>query len=344
MSAAFLNQLIAHPRKRVLLVELRQAWLNVYPEQVQHPERDGLMLEALKSMAELGQVSLPSSSSFERFGRPPMPRFVTVTVDEKRAVPTDWGQLPWLPALGFWPLLTTSEKQAAFAINEWMRRRKGGFIMVPLKERSLEIFGDEKFLDLRVRNDSLFSGRLPLSAIGAFMVAPPLPHRMAEAPGRPVVIVENHHTYWSLGQWNIDAKRYATVIYGSGHAVSSTARALDEVLQEVQGVGVLYFGDLDPAGVSIPLRLRNDGAGDIRPDLPLYELALAHGRRRDGVRRATDDVATLHNWLPSLATDVEAMWNEGQWLPQEGVGTELLHQHGDRLLIGVRLAAAHQHV
>lgn len=332
MSDAFLNQLKAHPRKRMRLVELRQSWLNVYPEQVQHPERDGLMLEALKSMAAAGQVALPSSSSFERVGRPPMPKFVTITVDEQRDPPSEWGQLPWLPALGFWPRLTTSEKQAAFAINEWMRRRKSDFMLVPLKERSLEIFGDEKFLDLRVRDDALFSGRLPLSTIGAFMVAPPLPHRKAEAPGRPVVIVENHHTYWSLGEWNIGAKRYAAVIYGAGHAVSSTGRALDEVLREVQGVGVLYFGDLDPAGVGIPVRLRNDGASEIRPDLPLYELALAHGRRRDGVHLTPDDVVTLRSWLPSLTTEVETMWRGGQWLPQEGVGTELLRKHGDSLL------------
>ncbi|ENO84685.1 Wadjet anti-phage system protein JetD domain-containing protein [Thauera linaloolentis] len=332
MNESFLNQLRAHPRKRVTLAELRQAWLSVHPEQVQHPERDALMLETLIAYAEQGHLALPAANSFERLGHPRMPKFVTLIACGQRTPAIDWAALPWLPELGFWPLLTNSEKHAAFAINEWMRRPKGRRLFVPLRERALEIFGDEKFLDLRVRNDALFAGKLPLSALGAFLVSPPLPHRKADAPGRPVVIVENHHTYWSLGEWNVRAKRYATVIYGAGYAVSSTSRALDEVLREVQGTSVLYFGDLDPEGVAIPLRIQSAGAGEICPDVDLYQLALAHGRRRDGVHRVFDDVPTLRRWLPSLVSEVEAMWIEGQWIPQEGIGTELLHERGDQLL------------
>jgi hypothetical protein len=59
---------------------------------------------------------------------------------------------------------------------------------------------------------------------------------------------------------------------------------------------------------------------------------LAYGRRRDGAHRVFDGVSTLHRWLPSLASEIEAMWMEGQWITQEGVSTELLHEQGDRLL------------
>jgi len=333
VSAGFLNQLRARPRKRVNLVELRQAWLSLHPEQVQHPGRDSLMLDTLKEMSEQGVLALPADSSFEKLGTPRMPKFITLVSEGARAAPPDWAVLPWLPSFGFWTLLTNSERQAAFAINEWLRRRNGEFVPVPLKERALDIFGDEKFLDQRVRNDALFSGRLPLSAIGAFLVSPPLPYRKAEAHGRPVVIVENHHTYWSLGEWNVTARRYAAVIYGAGYAVSSTSRALDEVLREVQGTSVLYFGDLDPDGFAIPLRMKGAGVEQISPDLELYSLALAQGRRRDGVHRVLDDLATLRQWLPSLAPDIEAMWKEGLWIPQESVGTELLRSNAARSLL-----------
>jgi len=316
----------------VILAELRQAWLSVHPEQVQHPERDALMLEAISAYAEQGHLALPAASSFEKLGHPRMPKFVTLVTGDQRTPTIDWAALPWLPELGFWPLLTNSEKQVAFAINEWMRRPKVRVLSVPLRERALEIFGDEKFLDLRVRNDAIFAGRLPLTTLKTFLVSPPLPHRKADAPGRPVVIVENHHTYWSLGEWNVKAKRYATVIYGAGYAVSSTSRALGEVLREVRGTSVLYFGDLDPEGVAIPLRIQKAGVGEICPNVELYQLALTHGRRRDGVRRVLDDIPTLRRWLPSLASEVEAMWMEGQWIPQEGVGTELLRELGDQLL------------
>ncbi len=45
--------------------------------------------------------------------------------------------------------------------------------MVPMRERSLDIFGNEKFLDLRVKGSSLFSGRLSLAVIGAERVDMP---------------------------------------------------------------------------------------------------------------------------------------------------------------------------
>ncbi|MEH6413826.1 Wadjet anti-phage system protein JetD domain-containing protein [Pseudomonas sp. CGJS7] len=332
MSGHFLNRLHAHPKKRIALAELRQMWLTVHPEQVEHPERDSLMLETLSNYAEHGYLALPAANSFEKVGHPRMPKFVTLITGSRHIPTTDWAALPWLPELGFWPLLKNSEKQVAFAINEWLRRPKGRGLFAPLRERALEIFGDEKFLDLRVRNDALFAGRLPLTILRTFLVSPPLPHKKANAPGRPAVIVENHHTYWSLSEWNVDAKRYATVIYGSGYAVSSTSRALDEILREVNGTSVLYFGDLDPEGIAIPLRIQSAGASEICPDIDLYELALAHGRRRYEVHRLLDDISTLHRWIPSLATEVETMWMEGQWIPQEGVGIELLHERGSQLL------------
>jgi hypothetical protein len=331
VSEALIEILRARSKKRVTLAELRQAWMNLHPEQLQHPERDALMLDGLKLLAEQGHVALPASNSFEKVGNPRMPKFVTLIGGDEPSVVKDWTAVPWLPTLGFWPRLTNSERHTALAINEWMLRRRGNFMIVPLRERALEIFGDEKFLDLKVRNEALFSGRLPLSAIGAFLVAPPLPHRKADAPGRPVVIVENHHTYWSLGEWNMAAKRYATVIYGAGHAVSATSRALDEVLREVRGTSVLYFGDLDPEGVLIPLRILEAGVGDIKPDVALYGLALAHGRRRGGVVRSADDASRVSRWLPSMSARLESLWDAGQWVPQEGVGTELLQEYSQWL-------------
>lgn len=331
MSEVLLDLLRASPRKRVALIDLRKAWLSVHPEQVQHPERDSLLLECLELLAERGHVALPSEGSFEKVGNPRMPKFVTVVGAE--GVPErDWATVPWLPALWFWPQLTNSELRTALAINEWMIRRRSGFMAVPLRERALELFGDEKYLDLKVRNDALFGGRLPLREIGAFQVVPPLPHRKADAPGRPIVVVENHHTYWSLAEWNSTARRYATVVYGAGYAVSATSRALGDVLREVQGSSVLYFGDLDPAGVRIPLQLIDAGYASMEPDLALYELALFHGRRRSGVIRATDEMALVTRWLPSLAVTIASLWQDGNRIPQESVGTEVLHEHSRRLV------------
>jgi hypothetical protein len=327
VSERFLGAITAGRRKRVGLNDLRRIWLDANPHLLQHPERDSLLLLELQRLAGEKLVTLPSVRSFERVGRPPMPLFITL-VDSRDSGPerAAWPE-SWLPQLGFWPTLCKSELETARAINEWLKVRQGDFIAVPLRERSLEIFGDEKYLDMRVRYDALFSGRLSLSSIGAFTVAPPLPHRVGTR-GHPVVIVENHHTYWSLANWNESAERYAAVVYGAGHAVSSTGRALKEVLRETGGTRALYFGDIDPTGIEIALRMNRLEEGLVSPDLALYELALRQGRRTPGVNRRYSDATALERWLPSLAAEIVQIWNDGFRIPQENVGTELLwHWH-----------------
>lgn len=292
MSDDFITTLVAGRRKRVKLQYLRQTWLKTNPHLIDHPERDSLLLSELRRLAVESLVALPSDRNFERTGRPPMPLFVTLVTPGRIAPDPDWLPKVWVPELDFWPTLTRSELETARAINEWLKLRHGRFGQVPLRERSLEIFGDEKYLDLRVRSEALFSGRLPLSSIGAFTVAPPLPHRVG-TPGHPIVIVENHHTYWSLGNWNESARRYAAVVYGAGHAVSSTGRALKEVLQETGGTRILYFGDIDPTGVEIALRMNRMEEELVSADVALYELALRQGRCVRGVNRRSNDLAAL---------------------------------------------------
>lgn len=324
MSDAFISALRTGRRKRVTLADLRRHWLAANPEQIQHPERDALLLDALRDLEAQGNLILPARGSFEQFGNPPMPKFVTVVAQTEVAHPGDWSGISWLPELGFWTDLTTSELITAKAINDWLLRRRGKFLMVPLRERSLEIFGDEKYLDLRVRENALFSGRLPIASIGALLVPHPLPYRMADAPGQPVLVVENHHTYWSLGEWNIQVRRYAAVVYGAGKAFCSSGPALDEVIRECGGDGALYFGDVDPAGILIPLRFNETNGALVRPAMDLYRFALDHGIRRSPVIRVSGDEEGAQRWLPELTDQICALWASDRWIPQESLGTEQL--------------------
>ncbi|WP_153112121.1 DUF2220 family protein [Propionivibrio limicola] len=311
-------------RKRVLLADLRRKWLDAHPEQIQHPERDALLLAALRALEARGRIALPAQGSFEQLGNPPMPKFVTVVTQAEAPHVGDWSGISWLPELGFWTDLTTSELLTARAINDWLLRRRGRFLTVPLRERSLEIFGDEKYLDLRVRENALFSGRLPIASIGAFLVPHPLPYRMADAPDQPVLVVENHHTYWSLAEWNMRVRRYAGVVYGAGKAFCSSGLALHEVIRECRGNGTLYFGDVDPAGILIPLRFNETHGAVVRPAIDLYRFALDHGIRRSPVIRASGDQEGAQRWLPELTDEICALWASDRWIPQESLGTEQL--------------------
>jgi len=332
MSDMFLKMLETGPRKRVTLEEVRRAFFTAHPEAVTDPGRNALLLERLRTLEGAGSLKLPAAGSWEKVGNPPLPNWVQVIRNEAPAPVVDYAAVPWVPELGFWPELKPPALEAARAINDFLLRRRTTLTMVPIKERSLAIFGDEKRLDsLRASgSDRLFGGRLQLSVLGAFVVPSPLPYRMANAAGQPVLIVENHNSFWSFGEWNQQTRRYAAVVYGSGKAFQGSGNALEQVLLEVGGVGAQYLGDLDPAGVRIPLefnRTHTGGCTTVTPAIELYRWLLENGQRRPLEERKEGLGHLADDWLGSeLGADLAVLWDAGQWIPQESLGFEQLTQ------------------
>lgn len=325
----FLQLLLSLPGKRVPLDDLRRHYFALYPDVQNSPDRGALLLQALKELAANGALALPAAASWERAGSPPLPLWVTL---KKSARPeaADHSEVTWLPQLGFWPELRPSQLSALRPINDFLLRRQGSFLTVPIKERSLEIFGDEKRLDNMCSGDALFGGRLQLSAIGCFRVPQPLPYRKVDEPGKPALIVENHDTYWSFGEWNQTARQYSAVVYGGGENFRLTGRALHHALHETGASRAEYFGDLDPKGVSIPLdfnRTVEPGYPTVTAALPLYRWLLSNGVRRSKPGCSTFAAGIAAAWLNAeLADELEAVWVKGEWLPQEALGTEQLRR------------------
>ncbi|MCP5285415.1 MAG: hypothetical protein H6933_10990 [Burkholderiaceae bacterium] len=316
------------PRKRVELAQVKQLYFELHPETRNHPERSAILLQVLEELAAAGVLALPARGSWEKVGQPALPLWIALVREREEVQREDFSKVPWVPELGFWPELKPPQLVAAKAINEFLLHRRGTFPLVPIKERSLEIFGDEKRLDAMRSGNSLFSGRLSLDTLGAFVVPLPLPYRIATAPGKPVLVVENHNSYWSFGEWNQQAQRYSAVVYGAGEAFRSTGAALGQVLREVNGVGALYLGDLDPKGIGIPMDFNRAAAAHepkVAPALEWYEWLLANGRARERpeCQGAAIDVAGA--WVGAeLGSSIAALWQTGRWIPQEALGLEQL--------------------
>lgn len=326
---AFLEKLRAEPNKRVPLERLQRHFYEVFPEVQVSPDRGARLLEALRALESSGQVALPAKGSWESIGSPPLPKWAAVApAEDSKPERRDFNSVAWVPDLGWWTGLKSAQLVTLERINEFLLRRRGSFALVPIKERSLEIFGDEKKLDSMFDGNGLFGGRLPLAAIGAFHVPHPLPYRQADAPGRSVLVVENHNSFWSFGEWNHEARRYAAVVYGQGEAFRSTGAALGQVLREVQGTGAIYLGDLDTKGVRMPVAFNaaaKEGEPRVAPALEWYRWIVANGRRRLKPECKEGTHALAESWLgPELADEVNKMWQQGEWMPQESLGFEQL--------------------
>jgi hypothetical protein len=101
--------------------------------------------------------------------------------------------------------------------------------------------------------------------------------------GLPILVVKNRNTFSSFGEWNETMKRYSAIVYGVGEAFRNTEAALLQVLCDVGGVGIEYFGDIDPTGVEISLlfnRSVRDKAATVAPALDFYRWMLKFGCRR----------------------------------------------------------------
>lgn len=365
-TAAFLDQLRTQGVRRIGLAGIRQGFFIANPEARSNPNPSRAILDALTALAGAGHVQFPAQASWERVGTPPLPRFVML-VREAQPAPVDYAKVPWVPELGFWVKLNAPQLEAALAINAFLLRKPRNMRLAPIKERSLEIFGDEKKLDRIRARDTLLGGRLPLSVIGAFVAPLPLPYRACSAfarphtepgvwtsntaverveavtvsndgeipqslaAGRPVLVVENYNSYWSFGEWNERAKRYAAIVYGAGEQFRSSGRALAQVFKETGAVSAEYLGDIDPTGIGIPLQfnaaLDTTDAMRVTPAVEFYEWLLANGVRREVEQKGSGGEAPtgVEQWLPkALIAEMKVMFSLGEWIPQEGLGIEAL--------------------
>jgi len=196
----------------------------------------------------------------------------------------------------------------------------------PRNERSIEIFGDEKFLERRP--GFLRALGLELADIHALEVREPFFHRRFEPAGPEALVLENLATFWSVCRvlesgalWRWGPKP-ALVIYGEGKKILRSIGFL-EVFPEVERVG--YFGDLDPEGVEILAGLRQREPRCV-PAEPLYRGLLRQERRARPLKRAPGRVDGKEAFAGcgDLAERVEDLFARGLWLPQEALGLEAL--------------------
>ena len=328
--APFKDWLQGLVRARVTLEELLRGFAENVPECAGADRREQLW-RVLQYLSAEGSITLPADTrqNWDAVGQPRLPRFITLI--RAKAERRDFSEVKWVPELNFAPEIRQVKQLENLArINEFLIANRGHLgTLVPFRERALQIFGDEKYFESAVTGDLLY-GRLPLAVIGACHPEPPLPREDFPIEGKPLLLVENHHTYWSLLQWNANALKYTSIAYGAGNTIMKSASALVIALQRSGASHAEYFGDLDPAGLAIPAALNKGlaklGNPPVRPAVALYDLLLSNAIRRP---LSKDKRKVAHDyeleWLPKrMKEQVMHLLADNSWLPQEGVSLNAL--------------------
>jgi hypothetical protein len=224
--------------------------------------------------------------------------------------------------------------------------------LVPTKELSLEIFGNEKYIDDKRTGETLYNGRLNLKDIGCHIVVPPLVYDQPlednkritiSKDNKPVIILENYASYWSFKAVNSneDSPKYSAICFGDGKYFFKQHLEMDKEILGLEKKDIFYLGDIDPDGILIPTGINNirasAGAKTFKPSLHYYRLMLEHGQEQDNQGkniaedRKKDAIFAVQTWFsedPHLADRIIDVISRNQRIPQECIGLKLLQQEG----------------
>lgn len=329
----------AGKRRRVPLEGVWQAFRDALPVEYADRGRVGLA-EHLHTLAAEGALRLPaqrSTTTWDRSVQPPLPSWVELAPAGAPAEAIDHRMIAWPPELARLvdePRLRPELLGEFMAIQRFLAASGRTREPVPARERSVELFGDEKRLDVFMT--SLVARRVgvTLELLRAFAVPVPIVWEAgpaaAEARATSLLVLENLHTYDSFRRWNARSGAYLAIVYGGGKAFAGMLDDLTRIAVELGATEVDYFGDLDVEGLRIPAAAAHvlDARGlPLRPALPWYDALLARGDASHARASEPLDDRRILAWLPErLCEPVEALLVAGRRLPQELVGWELLVQ------------------
>jgi hypothetical protein len=335
-AAAVARRLEGWPRRQVRLTELQALLVAAEPALEHAPERRVRLREVLDELVDADLVELPSERAYDRSAKPVLPRFVRLDRPAPAPPRVSGATVAWRPELAWATDISVDERTLADlrAINAFFRDHGGEHPIVPLRERSLHLFGHEKRLEALMGGQLFFPGRLTLEQLRCEEVHPPFVSESI-GPSPDVLVVENHHTFVSLCRALPHDGNIGVVVYGAGAHFKGSVTFLGDLPTPPRRV--LYFGDLDIDGLDIPVHASavstTAGLPAIEPTSLLYRLLLDYGQpvlvenppSRNRVLRLTA-------WLQDdVRADAIEVLTGGRRLAQEWVGTELLAEHCELL-------------
>ncbi|WP_167474297.1 Wadjet anti-phage system protein JetD domain-containing protein [Nocardia arthritidis] len=328
LAAAIRDWIATHPTVRVPLREILGAAAAVDRTAAASVGWRTRIMAALTDLTESGDIRLPTTS-WDRTALPALPSFVTRAVEPNDPPPSReravWhAELSWAAQLCDADVLTATEYRQLTDINAWLRRRTG--TVIPMRERSLEIFGDEKVLDTVVLGRLFSPGRLTWELLQAFPCWPPV--EQVVLGNAAWLIVENYTTYYSIARRARETDFDGRIIWGSGNQVATRLSALTGAPKPLR---CWYFGDIDAGGFrvarSASRRAQLLGLPALEPARGLYRLALRHGNARvDKANSPNEDALIwIRDWVGGqLGRDLAESVRGRSRIVQEYVGRVLL--------------------
>lgn len=318
-------------RVTLALDTVQSVFLNTFPHWQGSIDRRERLFSLIDELAKAARLRLPQNPrlGWERVPSPALPRWIKLVRESvKPEPPFDHRRFPWVSELAFISALRRlRDAKDALRIHEFLKDGGRNRPIVPVKERSFGVFGDEKRLDALTSSQLFSPGRLTLDVLRCRHVPATLScvPSAREAP-QPWLIVENEATFHSFCRLNSERSIHAGIVLGSGNAVLRATEFLASLLAPTRANELLYFGDLDMEGVQIPFqlhaRLKASSSISVVPATEYYTWMISQHRPTE--RAATVEFPAL-KWFPAdLRSQIAAVLALRPRVPQEMIGWEWL--------------------
>lgn len=325
--------LLSVDRSRIQLAEIWSCFLGSAPELLDAPDRRDRLRRTLDELERASWLALPSDPRAYDRRDPPLPRSIEVLPASERTHRLGIARAEaWHPTLA-WAAeveLTPDQLRDLARINRWFGEDAATAVIVPPRERSLELFGagsEDRLHDMA--GTELFGPqRLTWELLSCAPVPPPFVWS-AVGTGPGLLVVSGHETFASVRRALVDAPSAAIglVAHGAGTYFSSSvlfARMLDRTIERI-----LYYGDIDAIDLDTARRADHRAVAaelpPVEPAIALYYLLLEHGTASPATPLPIEQARTLAAWLPPRAREAATrLLVGGRRLAQEWVGYQLL--------------------
>jgi hypothetical protein len=327
--------LLSIERERIQLAEIWTCFLGSAPELLHATDRRRQLRRALDELHHVTWLALPDDPRDWDRGDPPLPRRIEVLPASERARRLGAARAEaWHPELAWAADMELPAGQLADLrrINRWIVDERATAVIVPPRERSLQLFGAgcEDRLHELVATELFGPERLTWELLSCVPVPPPFVWSSV-GTGSLLLVVSGHETFASIRRVLVESPTgtVGIVAHGAGAYFSASvpfARTLDRTIERI-----LYYGDLDANDLDTALRADQRAVAaalpPVEPAAALYDLLLAHGVPSPAPPQPIEQARRLARWLPARVRDTAIrLLAGGRRLTQEWVGYERLRE------------------
>lgn len=207
-----------------------------------------------------------------------------------------------------------------------------------INERSLQIFGNEKFLASSECKKILNKYHISMGAFNVYNTPEPFIYYTYPGYSKDALIIENKDTWYTMRKvlmetGKICGCKFKALIYGEGRKIQSSFEYINEEdTKDIHDIEYFYyFGDLDSSGIDILYKLKkNYPIYRIMPFEPAYEFLYSkkrNGRVKDlklQIPISYEEVRILSFLGENAVNDIYTFCNHDYIVPQENLNYEEL--------------------